>query len=307
MPEDLVIATRRSPLALAQAEAIRAMLAARGAHATLLCLTSEGDDRLDAPLPAGGGKGLFVGALEAALSDGRADLAAHSMKDVPGRLPDGLRVITAGARADPRDALVTNGTVVNGTGTFDALPDGASVGTSSLRRTAFLRLARPDLRFAPVRGNVGTRLAKLDGGDFDALVLACAGLDRLGLGQRVTERLSPTLSLPAAGQGALAVEYATERNDLQALLAALTDPATERAVAAERALVDALGVDCAAPLGAHATVHGQSITLRATLAAPDARHTLQVTLTGDDPAALGERAAHALAALGADGLLTGAG
>ena len=305
MPEDLVIATRRSPLALAQAEAIRAMLAVRGAPATLLCLTSEGDERLDAPLPAGGGKGLFVGALEAALSDGRADLAAHSMKDVPGRLPDGLRVITAGARADPRDALVTNGT--NGTGTFDALPDGASVGTSSLRRTAFLRLARPDLRFTPVRGNVGTRLAKLDSGDFDALVLACAGLDRLGLGQRVAERLSPTLSLPAAGQGALAVEHATERNDLQALLAALTDPATERAVAAERALVDALGVDCAAPLGAHATVHGQSITLRATLAAPDARHTLQVTLTGDDPAALGERAARALAALGADDLLTGAG
>lgn len=302
MLEDLVIATRRSPLALAQAEAIRAMLAARGAQATLLPLTSEGDERLDAPLPAGGGKGLFVGALEAALRDGRADLAAHSMKDVPGRLPDGLRVITAGARADPRDALVTNGT-----GTFDALPDGARVGTSSLRRTAFLRLARPDLRFAPVRGNVGTRLAKLDGGEFDALVLACAGLDRLGLGERATERLSPALSLPAAGQGALAVEYATERTDLQALLAALTDPATERAVAAERALVDALGVDCAAPLGAHATVHGQSITLRATLAAPDARHTLQVAKTGSDPEALGERVAGALAALGADRLLTGAG
>ena len=299
--QDLVIATRRSPLALAQAEAIRAMLATRGAQATLLPLTSEGDERLDGPLPPAGGKGLFVGALEAALSDGRADLAAHSMKDVPGRLRDGLRVVTAGARADPRDALVTNGT-----GTFDALPDGARVGTSSLRRTAFLHLARPDLRFAPVRGNVGTRLAKLDGGELDALVLACAGLDRLGLGQRVAERLNEALSLPAAGQGALAVEYAAERTDLQALLAALTDPATERAVTAERALVGALGVDCAAPLGVHATVHGQSITLRATLAAPDARHTLQVTKTGSDPEALGERAASALAALGAENLLADA-
>ena len=300
MPEDLVIATRASPLALAQAEAVRALLAAQGVRTTLLRLTSEGDERLDAPLAAAGGKGLFVKALEAALMDGRAHLAAHSMKDVPGRLPEGFRVTTVGTRADPRDALVASGG-----GTFDTLPDGARIGTSSLRRTAFLHLARPDLRFAPVRGNVGTRLAKLDAGDFDALVLACAGLDRLGLERRVAERLSPNLSLPAAGQGALAVEHAAERTDLQALLATAAEPDTDLAVTAERAVVRALGVDCTAPLGAHATVRGPRITLRATLAAPDAQRALQVAMTGEQPEALGQRAADALAALGAEDLLTG--
>ena len=295
---NLVIATRESPLALAQAERVRAMLADRGTRTTLLRLSTEGDERLDAPLPAIGGKGLFVKALEAALLDGRAQLAAHSMKDMPAEQPDGLVATTAGPRADARDALVAPGGA-----TFDALPDGACIGTSSLRRTAFLRLARPDLKFTPARGNVGTRLRKLDAGQFDALVLACAGLDRLHLEHRVAERLSPTLSLPAAGQGALAVEYPAERTDLKALVADITHPATERAVAAERALTRALGGDCTTPLGAYATVSGQSITLAATLAAPDAERALHVTLTGADPEALGERAATALFALGAADLL----
>ena len=183
---NLVIATRESPLALAQAERVRAMLADRGTRTTLLRLSTEGDERLDAPLPAIGGKGLFVKALEAALLDGRAQLAAHSMKDMPAEQPDGLVATTAGPRADARDALVAPGGA-----TFDALPDGACIGTSSLRRAAFLRLARPDLKFSPARGNVGTRLRKLDAGQFDALVLACAGLDRLRLAHRVAERVEP--------------------------------------------------------------------------------------------------------------------
>lgn len=301
MPQ-LVIATRKSPLALVQAERVRAMLAAAGAPATLLHVAAEGDDRPDAAPPAPGGKGVFVRALEAALIEGRADLAAHSMKDLPGQLPAGLVAATAGPRADARDALVAPGG-----GGFDALPEGTRIGTSSLRRSTFLRLARPDLRFAPVRGNVGTRLAKLDAGACDALVLAAAGLDRLGLQHRVTERLSPTFCVPAPGQGAMAVEYCSGRADLKALLATIAHPATERAVAAERALARALGADCAIPLGAHATVTGRSITLTATLAAPDADQALHVAFTGADAQALGERAAAALLALGGASLVAQGG
>lgn len=289
------IATRASPLALWQAERAGALLSqTSGTAIEVLPLTTAGDrSRRDAPLGESGGKGLFVGELEAALSDGRADIAIHSMKDVPTVPPTGFTVMTIGTRADARDALVA------GAPTFDALPDGARVGSSSPRRRAQLLFARPDLVPVPVRGNVGTRLAKLDAGDVDALVLACAGLDRLGLGERISQRLPVDLCLPPPGQGALAVEYATDRDDLARLLAPATDNHTERAVTAERALTRALGADCTTPLGAYATVDGERITLRATLLGPEGDHARSVADHGADPVELGERLARALVRLGA--------
>lgn len=293
-PCPIKIATRASPLALWQAERAGALISeTSGATVDLLPLTTAGDrSRLDAPLGESGGKGLFVGELEAALADGRADLAVHSMKDVPTAPPTGFTVTTIGARADARDALVAGG------GTFDALPDGARVGSSSPRRRAQLLFARPDLVPVPVRGNVGTRLAKLDAGDVDALILACAGLDRLGLGERISQRLPVDLCLPPPGQGALAVEYAADRADLAGLLATAIDTHTERAVAAERALTRALGADCTTPLGAFATVEGDAITLRATLLGPEGDHARSVADRGTDPLELGKRLADALVRLG---------
>lgn len=300
---DLVIATRASPLALRQAEHVRNLLAARaGVRATLLPLTTEGDRRLDAPLRSAGGKGLFVKALEAALLDGRADMAAHSMKDVPTVQPDGLTVTTVDERADPRDALVAAGGLA-----FDDLPEGATVGTSSLRRRALLKLARPDLNVVNVRGNVATRLGQLEAGHVDALVLACAGLDRLGLAARIDQRLNADWCPPAAGQGALAVEYHTQRADVAELLGRIAHPATQRAVAAERALVHALGGDCTMPLGAFAHAPEASITLSATLADANGERALHVAMTGTDAEALGQRAATALLGLGAAEILAGAG
>ena len=289
------IATRASPLALWQAERAGTLLSeTSGTTVDILPLTTAGDrNRRDAPLGESGGKGLFVGELEAALSDGRADVAIHSMKDVPTVPPAGFTVTTIGARADARDALVA------GARTFDALPEGARVGSSSPRRRAQLLFARPDLVPVPIRGNVGTRLAKLDAGNVDALVLACAGLDRLGLGERISQRLPVDLCLPPPGQGALAVEYATDRDDLVRLLAPAMDSHTERAVAAERALTRALGADCTTPLGAHATVDGERITLRATLLEPEGDHARSVVDAGTDPLELGERLARALVRLGA--------
>lgn len=289
------IATRASPLALWQAEHAGALISqTSGATVDILPLTTAGDrSRRDAPLGESGGKGLFVGELEAALSDRRADIAIHSMKDVPTAPPAGFTVTTIGARADARDALVA------GARTFDALPEGARVGSSSPRRRAQLLLARPDLVPVPVRGNVGTRLARLDAGDVEALVLACAGLDRLALGGRISQRLPVDLCLPPPGQGALAVEFATERDDLARLLAPAMDTHTERAVTAERALTRALGADCTTPLGAYATVDGATITLRATLLAPEGDQARSVADRGSDPLALGERLAEALVRLGA--------
>ena len=289
------IATRASPLALWQAERAGTLIAETSEAAVdILPLTTAGDrNRRDAPLGESGGKGLFVGELETALSDGRADIAVHSMKDVPTVPQAGFTITTFGARADARDALVA------GAATFDALPDGARVGSSSPRRRAQLLFARPDLVLVPVRGNVGTRLARLDAGDVDALVLACAGLDRLGLGERISQRLPVDLCLPPPGQGALAVEYATDRDDLARLLAPAIDAPTERAVAAERALTRALGADCTTPLGAHATVDGEAITLRATLLGPEGDHARSVADRGTNPLELGQRLAEALVRLGA--------
>ena len=289
------IATRNSPLARYQAERVGSLLAdSAGVRVELLGMTTRGDRQSGSTFS---GKGAFVKELEIALLEGRADIAVHSMKDVPVALPEGLAVTTVGARADARDALVAGGL------TFDALSEGARVGSSSLRRRMQLGFARPDLTMVDMRGNVGTRLAKLDDGDVDALILACAGLDRLGLADRISQRLAVDLSLPAPGQGALAVEYPMDRRDVVERVAAIVDPLVERAVLAERALVRALGGDCATPLGAYAETQGAAIGLTALLGDENGEHVLRVSESGDDPAELGERAAAALYALGAAALL----
>ncbi len=289
------IATRNSPLARYQAERVGSLLAdSAGVGIELVGMTTRGDRQSDSTFA---GKGAFVKELETALLDGRADIAVHSMKDVPVALPEGLAVTTVGARADARDALVA------GSLTFDTLPEGARVGSSSLRRRMQLRFARPDLTMVDMRGNVGTRLAKLDDGDVDALILACAGLDRLGLADRISQRLAVDLGLPAPGQGALAVEYPTGRKDVQALVSSAVDSLVERAVVAERTLVRALGADCATPLGAYAEIDGAATRLTAVLGDENGERVLSVSERGEDPTELGERAAAVLYALGAAELL----
>ena len=289
------IATRNSPLARYQAERVGSLLAnAAGVRIELLGMTTQGDRQSGSTFA---GKGAFVKELEAALLDGRADIAVHSMKDVPVTVADGLAVTTVGSRADVRDALVAGGS------TFDTLPEGARIGSSSLRRRMQLRFARPDLTMMDMRGNVGTRLRKLDDGEVDALILACAGLDRLELAERISQRLAVDLSLPAPGQGALAVEYPTDRSDVVKHVTAIVDPLVEKTVLAERTLVRALGADCATPLGAYAESRGAAIELTALLGDENGEHVLRVSESGEDPAELGERAAAALYALGAEALL----
>ena len=289
------IATRNSPLARYQAERVGSLLAnAAGVRIELLGMTTQGDRQSGSTFA---GKGAFIKELEAALLDGRADIAVHSMKDVPVTVADGLAVTTVGSRADVRDALVAGGS------TFDTLPEGARIGSSSLRRRMQLRFARPDLTMMDMRGNVGTRLRKLDDGEVDALILACAGLDRLELAERISQRLAVDLSLPAPGQGALAVEYPTDRSDVVKHVTAIVDPLVEKTVLAERTLVRALGADCATPLGAYAESRGAAIELTALLGDENGEHVLRVSESGEDPAELGERAAAALYALGAEALL----
>lgn len=245
----LVYATRRSALALAQCRAFVARLAA--AHPDLELVEEQvvttGDKEKDRPLSEIGGKGLFVKEIEEALLERRADIAVHSIKDVPARLPDGLAITCIPAREDPRDVLVAPRYK-----TLAALPKGARVGTSSLRRAAGLLSARPDLAIVPIRGNVDTRLRKVDAGEHDAIVLARAGLVRLGLEGRATEVLEPEVSLPAVGQGALGIESRVEDDATRQRLAALADEVTSRCVHAERGVLTALGGDCKTPIGAYA-------------------------------------------------------
>ncbi len=289
------IATRNSPLARYQAERVGSLLREKvGASFELLGMTTQGDRQTGSNFA---GKGAFVKELETALREGVADLAVHSMKDVPVALPDGLAVTTVGSRADARDALIADDS------TFDTLPEGARIGSSSLRRRMQLRFARPDLTMMDMRGNVGTRLRKLDDGEVDALILACAGLDRLGLAGRISQRLAVDLSLPAPGQGALAVEYRVDRGDVLERVKTIVDPLVENTVGAERTLVRALGGDCATPLGAYAETQGSSIALTALLGDENGEHVLRVSEQGDDPTELGERAAAALYAMGAEALL----
>ena len=262
----IVIATRESALALWQAEHVRALLlqAYPGLAVSLLGMTTEGDRKLGSSLAKIGGKGLFVKELEDALLDGRADIAVHSMKDVPVNLPPGFVIAAIGEREDPRDALVSPRH-----GSLTELPAGAVVGTSSLRRESQLRERFPALRIEPLRGNVQTRLRKLDEGHYDAIILAAAGLQRLGLADRIRARLSPEDSLPAVGQGAIGIECLADRADLTELLQSLNHLDTAWCVRAERALSRRLGGSCTVPLGGFAQIADGHVTLRGLVASPD--------------------------------------
>lgn len=265
----LVIATRESRLALWQAEHVKSLLEERGHEVSLLGMTTRGDQILDRSLSKVGGKGLFVKELELALEEGRADLAVHSLKDVPMDLPEGFALACVLEREDPRDAFVSNRFA-----SLSELPQGAVVGTSSLRRVVLLRAARPDLRIEPLRGNLDTRLRKLDEGQFDAIVLAAAGLKRLGLAERIRHAFEPEEMLPAAGQGALGIEVLSSRKDLVELLAPLSHQSTLLVVAAERAVSRAMGGSCSMPLAAYATFSGEYLQLRAAWGEPEGAATL---------------------------------
>lgn len=268
----------------------------------ILGMSTRGDEILDVSLAKVGGKGLFVKELEAALADGRADIAVHSAKDVPMELPEGYCLAAIGKREDPRDAFVSSRH-----SSLDALPKGARVGTSSLRREAQLREGHPGLEFGALRGNLDTRLAKLDRGDYDAIVLAVAGLKRLGLESRVRELIEPEVSLPAAGQGALAIECRADRADLLELLSALNDPATAVCVRAERAVSRELGGSCQLPLGAYAQREGaDTIRLRGLVAAPDGSRIVRVEARGTAaaPEAVGRQLARSLIEKGAGSILS---
>ena len=262
----LTIATRESRLALWQAEHVRDLLIGLGHQVSLLGMTTRGDQILDRSLSKVGGKGLFVKELEVALEEGRANLAVHSLKDVPMELPDGFQLACVMARDDPHDAFVSNRYAG-----LAELPQGAVVGTSSLRRMALLRALRPDLRIEPLRGNLDTRLRKLDEGGFDAIVLAAAGLKRLGLAERIRTTFEPDAMLPAAGQGALGIEVRSDCADVIAALAPLAHARTWAAVAAERAVSRCMGGSCSMPLAAFATFEGDLLGLRAAWGDPEGR------------------------------------
>ena len=302
MTSSTLIATRESRLALWQAEHVRDLLTQRFCMSVeLLGMTTRGDQILDRSLSKVGGKGLFVKELETALEEGRAHLAVHSLKDVPMDLPEGFELATVLEREDPRDAFVSNHFA-----SLAELPQGARVGTSSLRRVVQLGSLRPDLDVQPLRGNLDTRLRKLDDGGYDAIVLAAAGLMRLGLAERIRSRFEPAQMLPCAGQGALGIEVRSDAHALLAQLAELTHRPTWLSVQAERAVSRSLGGSCSMPLAAHAVWHGDTLELQVALGHPTAplspllRVTEREAVTTDAGArALGERAAEVLRAAGA--------
>ncbi len=302
IPAKLVIASRESALAMWQAEYIRDRLRALYPETSIsiLGMTTQGDQILDVTLSKIGGKGLFVKELETALENGSADIAVHSLKDVPMHLPEGFMLACIGEREDPRDAFVSNNHA-----TLEALPAGSIVGTSSLRRESQLRARFPHLKIEPLRGNVQTRLRKLDEGKYAAIILAAAGLKRLGLADRIRDLISPEKSLPAVGQGALGIECMANRADLKALLAPLHHADTAACVFAERALSRALAGSCQVPLGGFAEVKGGDLFLRGFVASPDGKQMVHAELRGSitDPEALGNAVAQALRAQGADEIL----
>lgn len=302
LPDRIVIATRESPLALWQAHHVRDWLLAQypGLTVELLGMTTQGDRILDVTLNKIGGKGLFVKELEQALAEGRADLAVHSMKDVPMVLPEGFALAAIGQREDPRDAFVSNHYA-----SLAELPAGSVVGTSSLRREAQLRARYPELVVKPLRGNVGTRLAKLDAGDYDAILLAAAGLKRLGLGERIRDEMHFDDSLPAPGQGALGLEIRVDRADLAELLAPFNDAATAACVTAERALSRRLGGSCQIPLAAFAEDDDGFLRLRGCVGLPDGSHIVYGEANGTRAAAdgLGLKVAELLLTEGAADIL----
>lgn len=302
MTNTLRIATRESPLALWQAHHVADRL--RGLYpdltVTLVPMTTRGDQILDQPLAAIGGKGLFLKELEVAMLEGRADLAVHSLKDVPMQLEPGFALAGVMAREDPTDALVSVRFE-----SLEALPQGARVGTSSLRRQVQLRALRPDLVLLDLRGNVNTRLAKLERGEYDAIVLAAAGLIRLGFADRIRQRLAPPLLLPAAGQGVLGLEIREGDATTAALVAPLIDPGATVATTAERVMTGALGGSCRVPIAAYAEAAGDTLTLHGLVADPAGRRCLRVSLAGPaaEPALLGTRVAADLIDRGALSLL----
>ena len=301
-PERLIIASRESRLALWQAEHVRAALQQLYPQCavSVLGLTTRGDQILDRALSKVGGKGLFVKELEQALLDGRADLAVHSMKDVPADLGDEFTLAATLQREDPRDAFVSSAYA----GLAD-MPAGAVVGTSSLRREAQIRKHYPHLKIMPLRGNLDTRLRKLDNGDYGAIVLAAAGLKRLGMADRIRSVLTPTESLPAAGQGALAIETVAGRPELQAWLAPLNHAETDACVLAERTISRELGGSCSVPLAAYAVVEAGQLRLRACIAQVDGSGMIETEMTGApaDALALGLAASKELRARGADKII----
>jgi hydroxymethylbilane synthase len=299
----LRIATRKSALALWQAEHVAALLreAHSGLEIKLVPLLTQGDRIQDRTLAAIGGKGLFIKELEVAIEDLRADIAVHSMKDVPADLPDGLAIEAVLARADPRDALVTT----SGIARLEDLPQNAVVGTSSLRRQAQLLALRPDLRIESLRGNVDTRIRKLEAGGMDAIVLACAGLVRLGLESRITARIDPQICLPAVTQGVIGIECRRSDTRTAGLLRALEDRATRLGMDAERAFAARLGGSCQSPIAAYAELDADRITLRGLVAEPDGSRLLRDSATGDakNPVAIGRQLADRMLAAGAGPLL----
>ncbi|WP_312051057.1 hydroxymethylbilane synthase [Acinetobacter schindleri] len=298
----LKIATRQSPLALWQAEHIRARLQELHAdlQVELVTFVTQGDKILDTPLAKIGGKGLFVKELEAALLDGRADLAVHSMKDVPMALPEGLSLAVICEREDPLDAFVSNTYA-----SFDELPQGAKVGTSSLRRKSQILKARPDLEIIDLRGNVGTRLSKLDAGNYDAIILASAGLKRLGLADRIRHTLKPAVSLPAVGQGALGLECRDRDQAVLDLILPLLHAETDACVRAERAFNAYLEGGCQVPIAGYATLQDGKIAIEGRVGSVDGATLLKAELQGDVNQAeqLGVTLAQNLLAQGAGDLL----
>ena len=298
----LRIATRQSLLALWQAEHVAALLRRAHPHieVALLPMSTKGDRILDRSLAAIGGKGLFIKELEAALEDRRADMAVHSMKDVPGDLPAGLVIAAVLPRVDARDALVSLSARA-----LEDLPLGARLGTSSLRRQAQLLAARPDLAIEALRGNVDTRLKRLEAGELDAIVLACAGLIRLSLESRISARLDPKISLPAVSQGVIGIECRADDLKSRAVLEALNDAATRRAVDAERAFARRLGGSCQSPIAAYAQVAQDRLTLEGLVAEPDGSRVLRDSISGStaDAEILGVELAERVLAMGAGELL----
>lgn len=298
----LRIATRKSPLALWQANHVRDALMARnpGLDVELFTMTTQGDKILDTPLAKVGGKGLFVKELELGILEGRADLAVHSMKDVPVEFPEGLGLAAILEREDPRDVLISN--------TFssiDTLPEGARVGTSSLRRQCQLRARRPDLELLDLRGNVNTRLAKLDNGDYDAILLAAAGVKRMGWEDRITELLPPEQFLPAIGQGAIGIEIRVADERVSRIVKALNDEQTATRIRAERALNERLQGGCQVPIAGYSEISHGVMVLRALVGRPDGTELVQGVISGkpEDGEELGQVLADDLLSRGAKQIL----
>jgi len=298
----LRIATRKSQLALWQAEYVSKMLKHHHPELEieLIKLTTQGDKILDTPLAKVGGKGLFVKELEVGMLEGEADIAVHSMKDVPVDLPSGLHLAVICPREDPRDAFVSNQYE-----TFYNLPQGARVGTSSLRRQCQLKAARPDLEILDLRGNVNTRLAKLDAGDYDAIILAAAGLMRLGMEERIRERLSPEISLPAIGQGAVGIECRSDDARINNLIQPLNDRETALRVAAERAMNAGLNGGCQVPIAGFAELSHDALLLRGLVGEPDGSNIIRAEIAGptENAQEMGQVLAEDLLARGAGKIL----